>query len=779
MRATLYFSPTTNFSMKHFLSFVMLACFTAMLFAQERTLSGYVTDSETGDALVSATVFVKGTQKGAVTNSYGFYSITMPPGTYEVIFGYVGYKPDTVKVLLDKDVRLLAKLNTAYKTIEEVVISASLSKNQEEVNSPQMGKINLQIKDLRNLPALGGEVDIIKVIQLLPGVTRGGNGTTSMLVRGGDPDQNLILLDEATVYNVGHLFGFFSVFNSDAINDLDLIKGGFPAQYGGRASSVLAINTSEGNRSKFSGRGSVSMVASRLTLQGPIAKGRGAWSISGRRTYIDQMLRLVTLNLPYYFYDLNAKVNFDVNAKNKLYLSSYYGDDVLYTPKNLTSGNDSTLQLNGDFGFRLGNWTTTARWNHIYNPKFFANTSLIFTRFKYDINGSFGNNNIFIGSNVTDWGIKSDHTYYLSPDNTLKFGFQAINHDFRPNVISAQGDITALLKGKTSGKPLLAQELAVYASQNIRLSPRFRTEYGLRLSGAAVPDHFYAALEPRFSGVYSLGDKSSFKLGYSRMMQYMHLVSSSTVALPTDLWYPVTKSVKPQSAHQVAVSYTHNLDFIQSIFTIEAYYKWLDNLVEYKEGTNLILNNNFENQLLQGRGKANGLEFLLKRDEGRLRGWISYTLSYTSRQFDSLNNGKWYGSKYDRRHNLAVVGSYQFSNKFSLAFSYTYLSGALFTPQIGQYVVPNASYTGYELIPVYGARNSARLSASQRFDINIVLKSKPRKYWQGEWNLGAYNMFNSPSPNRVKIAYHPDRGYYYTQPGFLGFFPNVAYNFQF
>lgn len=760
---------------------VLLSCF-LFSFAEpaERTLSGYVTDATTGEALTSATVLIAGTQQGTLTNNYGFFSLTLPEGPYTLIVSYVGYARYSETFTLDKDLRRIVELQPAATTVEEVVISAQADVNQAEVNVPQMSRVNLQVKNLMLLPAMGGEVDLLKVIQLLPGVSKGGEGSTSILVRGGDPDQNLILVDEAVVYNVSHLFGFFSVFNPDAIHDLDLVKGGFPAMYGGRLSSVIAMNTSEGNMEKFSGKGGIGLLSSRLTLQGPIVKGKGSFSLSGRRSYIDKVVRVATGQsyIPYYFYDVNAKANYNINDKNRLYFSIYHGKDILYMPE-ITEGEDS-LDLGFDFQFDLGNTTSTLRWNHEFSPRFFSNTSLIYTQFKYNVRGEFGDNSIYIGSYIRDFSVKQDFTYYITPDNTFRFGAQVIHHYFRPNVVSAEGSLTEQFIADRPGQKLYAEEFAAYAQQDIRLHPRLRAMYGLRLTGAAVKGAFWPGVEPRASLSYTVTDFMSLKASYSHMRQYMHLVSSSTVALPTDLWYPVTKNIKPQNSDQIAAGLTYNIKPLKSLLTVEGYYKWMRNLTEYKENTNLILNDNFENQLLQGKGHSYGVEFLLKRDEGRLYGWISYTLSWSIRQFDSLNYGQPYWAKYDRRHNFAVVATYRFTDRFAFSADYVYLSGARFTPQVGQYFVPNASLTGVDLVPIYATRNSVSLNPQQRLDVNFVFMSKPKRKWMhGEWHIGAYNTLVQPQPYRTVIKYSPEKGMYYTQTSLFGFIPSIAYNFQF
>ncbi|MCI4669852.1 MAG: TonB-dependent receptor [Bacteroidia bacterium] len=752
------------------------------LWAQNFTISGHVQDAESGEALLGSAVMVLPGKKGVYTNNYGFFSLTLPKGKYQLLSSFIGYETDTQTVILDQNRPLEIKLKAVGTQVEEVVISAAKEAYANEVKSPQMSSINLQMKNLKLVPTIGGEVDIMKVIQLLPGVTKGGEGTTSILVRGGDPDQNLILLDEAVVYNVSHLFGFFSVFNPDALKDLTIIKGGFPGQYGGRLSSVLDINMNEGNLKSYHVKGGIGLLSSRLTVEGPIVKEKASFSLSGRRTYIDQVLGLINVPVPYYFYDVNAKANVKLGDKDRIFWSAYLGDDVLYTPDLEDQGDPNDTSgvgdLNAGFGFRLGNLTSTLRWNHLFSERLFSNTSLIFNRFKYDITGNVLNNSIFIGSSVLDLSLKSDFGFYRNPEQTIRFGGQYIRHRFRPNVISAQGDISQIIENSEVNN-IFADEIAIYGQYDWQMTENLKIAGGLRISGAVVPKRVYASPEPRFSAVYTLDDKNSFKAGYALMRQYLHLVSSSTVALPTDLWYPVTADVKPQTAHQVAASYTHHFEKINSLLTVESYYKWMYNLTEYREGANLILNNNFESELLQGDGRSYGFELLLKRDEGRINGWIGYTLSFSQRFFEELNEGKPFWAKYDRRHDLSVVTIWKATDQISISAVYTYLSGARFTPQVGQYLTPNPSLTGVETIPIFAERNSTRLTAANRVDLNLVFANKPRKKFRSEWHFSCYNLLNSPTPIRVNLTFDPERGYVYEQPSFLGRLPSIAWNFEF
>ncbi|MCX6183150.1 MAG: TonB-dependent receptor [Bacteroidetes bacterium] len=743
---------------------------TLCLYSQNFTVSGTITDEQSGEVLPYVSVFIPETQFGTTSNTYGYFSLSLPLDTYKLNINCMGYVPLVLNVNSGTPANLKIFLKKEIQKTEVIRIARKKSQLEEIHNSTQMSTIKIPVKDIKNIPTIGGESDLIKVVQLLPGVQRGGEGQTGMFVRGGDADQNLVILDEAVVYNIGHLFGFFSVFNSDAIKELTLIKGAFPGNYGGRLSSVLDIKMNDGNMTKFSGAGGVGLLSSRLTLAGPIVKNKVSFMLSGRRTYIDQVFKAVKLPLPYYFYDLNGKLNFVLGQKDRLYLSSYLGNDILA----VSDKSDNSF----GFGFKLGNITNTLRWNHVFGNRLFANTSLINTLFDYDITGKFEQNSLFISSKVNDYGLKTDFNYYHSNAFEYKFGAQIIEHVFRPNIISTSGEISDVLKSKTPND-LHALEYAMYGNMDWSLmQKKLQITSALRISGCMVKNKTYIAPEPRFSMKYSITKNDIVKASYARMNQYMHLVSSSTVALPTDLWYPVTAGMKPQSSDQVAVGYSRMLPKIGTNISVEGYYKWMDNLVEYKEGANLVLNDHFEKELLQGKGNAYGVEFLVKRDEGRISGWVGYTLSWANRYFPELNNGTPYPARYDRRHNLNIVANVKLTERWIFSAVFVYSSGARFTPQIGAYTVPNASFTGVEIIPVFTSKNAISMAATNRLDINFVRKCKPVKGWKGEWHFGAYNVYNSNTPYRIYLQMD-EAGRRYMQKGLFGFIPSVAYNFEF
>lgn len=754
--------------------------------AQETyTISGYITDESNGEALIGATVFDKISQKGTVSNYYGFYSITLPANKVELRITYIGFENKILSFELDANKGMNHPLVVAASSLKDVVISAERFATEEEVKSTQMGLIQLKPKEIEKIPAIGGEIDIIKVAQLMPGVSRGGEGGTGMFVRGGTDDQNLVLLDEATVYNLGHLFGFFSVFNNDAIRDMTIIKGGFPAQYGGRLSSVIDIRMKEGDLQKWHGSGGIGILSSRLSIDGPIVKDKLSIMLSGRRTYIDKVLGLTGAVLPYYFYDLNAKITYKISQKDKIFLSSYIGDDILSYSETVeeedndglaNDANDIGDELN--FGFELGNKTTTLRWNHIYNQdKLFHNLTIFQTQFEYDIRGKFIDNSLLIKSRIRDLGMKADWDYFPNPDNNIKFGLHAVAHFFRPNVVNTGGEISGALESQ-EGQLIRNQEISLYANNDRKINNQLSLNYGIRLSSSNVPGTFYGGVEPRVSAKYSFGDLNSVKFSYTFMKQYMHRVSSSSIALPTDLWYPVTQLVKPQNSHQIAAGYFKGFKEKDVNLSVEIYYKTMDNLIEYREGARLLLNDNFEEELLSGHGRAYGGELLIRKKLGKFTGWLGYSLAQTNRTFDELNNRLTYSAKYDRRHDISMVATFDINPRFSFSSVWVMSSGSKFTAQNGQYFFPNTSFTGIDLIPTYTRRNEITLAPSHRFDVNFILRNKPQKKFKSEWHFGAYNFYNRASPYQVRVEFD-GLNYRHVQPGLFGFIPSIAWNFKF
>ncbi len=741
------------------------------------TVSGYVSDGASGESLVGVTVRAGATGGGTVSNEYGFFALSLPPGKHTLTFSYIGFEPQELTVDLKQNITQSIRLGENKNTLHEVVVSARSEAAQEHVNSTEMGKLAVPIEILRKTPALFGESDIIKALQLMPGVKRGGEGTTGMFIRGGGADENLILLDEAPVYNAGHVLGFLSVFNTNALRDVNLYKGAFPAQYGGRLSGIMDVKMREGNDQRFSTQGAIGNIASSLTVEGPIKKERGSFIVSGRRSYIDKLVGLLGVRFPYYFYDLNIKANYRITERDRVYVSSYFGRDVLEASQKSDSSN-----LNTGISTRLGNFTATSRWNHIYkNERLFHNLTVLRSQFKYKIEGAFDENSVLISSSITDYAAKMDYDY--RPDNrtVVKFGGSLTLHTFRPNLISVQGSISDVLKNRPPAL-INMEEMAVYGGIDRDLGARWKLNGGLRLTGATVQGVFYKAAEPRVAARYALDERNSLKFGYARMTQYLHLVSSSSVALPTDLWYPVTKNVKPGFSDQLSAGwFTHVLQGKKQVqVSAEVYYKRLNRLIEYREGARLILNDNYEQELIRGNGRAWGLELLVQKNTGRLTGWLGYTLAWADRRFPDLNKGKTYFARYDRRHDLSVVANYQIRPRFAVSFAWVYSTGNTFTPIAAKYVMPLPNYSGLDLLPVYPAKNSHRLNDAHRLDIDFVFKGKTRKRWQGEWHVGAYNAYNRTQPNRVVIRLDETTGKErYEERGLFGIIGSLSYNFKF
>jgi hypothetical protein len=743
---------------------------------QQFVLNGTVTDSSNGEQSIGALVYLKGTNKGVSTNAYGFYSISLEKGEYELICTFIGYETFSKKINLVANQKINIQLNQKTNTISEVVITADKDEVLDDISSTKIGAINIPIEQIKTIPTIGGETDIIKVMQLVPGVKRGSDGQNTLLVRGGNGDDNLIQLDEAVVYNVNHLLGFFSVFNNDALKDVSMYKSGFPAQYGGRLSSVMDIRMKEGDMQKYQVHGGIGILSSHLTVEGPIIKNKSSFLISGRRSYIDQVVSLFKKDfLPYYFYDANYKFNYILNNKDRIYLSGYHGNDVL-------SPEDSSLYQGS---FTLGNFTNTLRWNHIYKPRLFSNVSIIYTRFKYELNVDIQDDSISLSiltkSRIEDIGAKIDYNYYPNPNNTVKFGAYYTNHIFKPNVINTSGIIATVFKTQP-GLRKITNDFGLYANNDWRIDTSFKLNYGLRISFLETEGKLYGGLEPRISCAYSINEKNAFKFGYSRMKQYLHQVSNSSVSLPTDLWYPVTRNVKPLNSDQISISYNRLFKKINTTLTIESYYKWITNMIEYREGAVLVLNDNYENELVNGKGWAYGGEFFLSRTKGRFTGWIGYSLSWAYRQFPELNNGKKYLAKFDRRHDLSVVASCEITKRFSISTVYIYSTGQRFTPVIGNYFVPNSSYSSVDLLPIYGDKNNNAFPSNSRFDFNLIFKTKENRQflrYKGEWHIGVYNFFNQAQPTRTQIVASGNGGYKYQAKGIFGRIPFIAYNFSF
>jgi hypothetical protein len=741
--------------------------------AQTHILQGVVLDS-VGLSLSQAHIQTS-IKKSAVTDSAGSFLIQVPKGKFQITISYTGYKKFSQSLSIARDTIIYFFLQTKNEELNEIIVTADRTLQSDQFETTRMSTNTLSGKEISSIPVLGGEADLIKTIQLLPGVTKGADGTTDLFVRGGAADQNLVMLDGAPVYNTGHLFGFLSVFNPDMLDKVESINGAFPSEYGGRLSSILDVSSKSTmpNRTKL--KGNIGLLASRLMIEQPIVKDKLAIWVAGRRTYVDQVIRLTGEELPYFFYDLNAKVIYKPNARDRMEFTIYEGNDVL----DFSRAPRATLRnRNITNSFTLGNSTQTFLWKrNFYN--FNATLSLYRTVFQYNIQSTFTDNALFVNSSIVDvggkWIIASDS---LKKKISVKGGVEMVQHQVAPNRITTTGEISDILKsGATT--PQTALETSGFFHVDGSLTPRLRFNAGARVSSAYVDNTFYVNPEPRVAFRYAIDSLTAIKASYSRMAQYLHRVSSAAVAFPTDIWYPVTSRVKPQTADQIALGVQRTFPKQNVYVSVEGYYKWMHDLIGYKEGASLLLNTNFENQLVQGKGLSYGLEVLIKKESGKLTGWISYTLAKSERQYDEVNNGDWFLARYDRRHNLAVVMNYQLSKRWSVSSVFEFISGSRFTPIIGQYVVPAPSLAGIDLIPVYAPINSVKLADTHRLDVGVKYRTRPDKKLQGEWFVGVYNVYNRAAPIGIVIRPNGDGSFRYEQPGLFGLLPFVSYGFKF
>jgi len=720
--------------------------------AQTVTLSGYIKDVESGETLIGANIYNEANQSlGTSTNAYGFYSLTLEPGNYTMVVTYLGYNDLRKEIQLDKDISLDFELGQGA-VLQEVTISAKEAEKDANVQSTQMGKVELPMENIKKLPALLGEVDILKTLQLLPGVLSSGEGGSGFYVRGGGPDQNLVLLDEAVVYNTGHLLGFFSVFNADAIKNTTLIKGGMPAKYGGRLSSVVDVQMSDGNYKNYQVDGGIGIISSRLTVQGPIQKERSSFLLSGRRTYAldlaQPFLKGGTFEgTNYYFYDFNTKLNFKLSDKDRIYVSGYFGRDVL-----------NFRQPERDFTFDLpyGNTTATVRWNHLFNDKLFMNVSAIYNDYQFAFSGGQEDLTFQLKSAVEDVNLKVDFDYYPSPVHSIKYGVNTTYHKLTPNTANAQnGDITF----ESGFEPKYAQETGVYIQDDIKINPQLSINAGFRFSlfnqlgpytskidGQEYKNletaKVYTGLEPRLSGKYTLSKDLSLKGAISFNTQYVHLVTNSGSTLPTDIWVPSTEIIEPQRAIQYALGLFKNFDDAMWETSLELYYKDLKNQIDYADDYVANFGVEIEDSFVFGKGRAYGAEFFLRKNRGKLSGWIGYTLARTERSFDDIEGGRWYPAVYDRLHDLSIVVNYELGKRLELGASFIYGSGRWFTPYESFYFIEG------NVAPEYGPRNSDQLPAYHRFDLSLTYtpKAKNEKKYKGSWNLSFYNLYNRKNP---------------------------------
>jgi hypothetical protein len=781
---------------------------------QSFTISGNITDSSSGESLIGASLFDKPSGFGTISNTYGYYSITLQAGEHILKFDYLGFDLQEKIIDLKEDLTLDINLVPSILKMNEVVIRGNKKKSLE---STQMSATEMEVKQIKKLPVLMGEVDILKTIQLLPGIQSAGEGNAGFYVRGGGPDQNLILLDEAVVYNASHLFGFFSVFNADAVKNIELIKGGMPAKYGGRLASVLDISMNEGNNKKFAGNGGIGIISSRLTLEGPIIKEKASFIVSGRRTYVDALLRPVIKNndnlggTGYYFYDLNTKLNYRFSDKDKIYLSGYFGRDNL----------DVSLPNSG-LGIKMpwGNAISSLRWNHLIKKKLFVNTTATFTDYNFTFEGLQGDDFSFkLISGIRDWTFKNDWSYYPNPRHEIKFGVGYVDHKYSPSSVEVSSGDTEFDTGER--EDIFANEANVYIQDDYKISNKLKANIGLRVpyfihigpfnryvkeggntvdiitydEGEKIVD--YIGLEPRMSFRYKLNEFSSLKSAFTRNLQFIHLLSFSPTGLPTDLWIPSSDKVKPQIGLQYNLGYFRNFRDDNYETSVEIYYKTLENQIEYREGERPEngVNNNVDNQLTFGDGLSYGAEFFVKKKYGRLTGWVGYTWSKTTRQFKELSEGEEYSARFDRRHDMSIVGSYDLSKKWVLSSSFIFATGNAITLPQSWYLLPNEGTLGY----TYGAKNESRMVNSHRLDLSATYSKGDtpdenldtqdgekikRKKFKSSWTFAIYNAYARQNPYFIYLDPFGQPGdenfeIVAKQVSLFSIIPSITWNFNF
>ena len=795
---------------------VLFVCFFLVstgIFSQKNlTISGYVTDEKSGESIIGAKVIVDSLRAGAITNNYGFYSLSIPAGKWTLRYSAIGMDVTAVDLNLQKDTIININLGNTDLQLNEVEVNA---KKGDFINSANIGQMELQVDDIKTLPAFMGEVDIIKTLQLLPGVSSASEGGQGFYVRGGGPDQNLVLLDEATVYNASHLFGFFSVFNVDAIKSVNLIKGGMPANFGGRLSSVLEVNMNEGNYKEFKLKGGIGAISSRLTLEGPLKKDKGSFIISGRRTYIDVIMKAAIpksspfFGSSYFFYDMNMKLNYKLGEKDRIFLSGYYGKD-----KFIYANKEDDFSVNMPWGNGIGSF----RWNHLFSNKLFMNVSATFTDYEFSFGSDQDEFQFKLLSGIRDYGAKVDFSYFPNSRHKIKYGLNYIYHIYTPTNVSAKQDTIVFDTGEI--QRIRGHESAAYIMDEFSINENLLVNAGLRYStyqhtgpfkryvknDVSNPDsviHYekgdviksYGGFEPRISFRYLLPDKSAIKAGYSFNYQYVHLASISAVSLPTDIWYPTTDIAKPETGWQGSVGYFKELYKGKYEASVEVYYKGLNNLVEFKDGAQPADNvsDNTDNLLVFGKGWSYGTELFIKKVSGKLTGWIGYTWAKTERQFEEINDGNPFPAKYDRRHDMSVVASYQLSERWTFGAAFILATGNTLTLPASYYVQDQ------EVIFEYGDRNSTRMATYHRLDLSATLYDKAektkidevsgeeikvKKRFRSNWSFGIYNIYNRANPYFLYIdndgdLFEGDFKISVKQVTLFPIIPSVTWNFEF
>jgi hypothetical protein len=755
----------------------------------KHTISGYLRDKESAENLIGANIFNTNTHSGTSSNNYGFYSITVPSDTASFLISYVGYQPVLLELILSGDTAINISLEK-NSLLKEVIVTSERSEAIHE--SERMSVVSLPVAQLKSMPAFMGEADVLKAVQLMPGVHSGNEGNGGLYVRGGGPDQNLILMDGVPVYNATHLLGFFSIFNVDAINNIELIKGGFPARYGGRLSSVLDINMKEGNMKSFHGEGSVGILSSKLSLEGPLVKDKASFIISGRRTYLDLWMKPLVqassdglVSFGYYFYDLNTKLNYKLSDRDRLYFSSYFGSDAANVRFQLDSAD---YQLRVRSGLSWGNNVTAFRWNRAISNKLFSNLSFTYSKYKLGVgtevqeSGLPAENyegrdvrNVF-NSGINDLTLKADFDFFPQAAHHVRWGVAAIHHTFNPGVYHYQAQEADTARGL---KKVYGWEYNTYVEDDIRVSNRFRINAGLHFSGFRVKQRNYLSLQPRLTTRYLLTEKLSFKASIASMTQFIHLLSTSGIGMPSDLWVPSTENIRPQQSHQAAAGIARTLGRKYE-FSAEGYYKIMSGLIEYKEGSSyLYLDKSWQDKVATGQGESYGAEFLLQKKYGKTTGWFGYTLSWAYRQFDELNNGRPFPYRYDRRHDISLAVMHRIKKNIELSSTWVYGTGnAITLPQAFYRSMPN--YPGAaqnQPIYYYAGRNDFRMAPYHRLDLSAGFHKK-KKWGERTWTVGVYNAYNRKNPFFIDRISGPVGGKF-IQFSLFPIIPSVSYSFKF
>ncbi len=774
------------------LLFSLCSIITCLVSAQNKiTISGNVRDALSGETLIGANVYISELNKGTSTNSYGFYSITIPEGDYTINYSMIGYQTQSLKQSCTRDIAQNIDLEVQSFSVDEVVVSSQRNHN---VYSTEMSVSRLNSKEIKKIPVLFGEQDVLKTLQLLPGIKSAGEGSSGFHVRGGGADQNLVLLDEAPVYNPSHLLGFFSIFNSDAIKDTKVYKGGIPAEYGGRLSSVVDVRMNDGDYKKYKVSGGLGLISSRLSFEGPIVKDKGSFIVTGRRTYADIFLGLsndsTVDGTTLYFYDLNLKANYKLNTKNHVFVSGYFGRDV--------------FKFDDRFGLNWGNYTTTLRWNHLFSDKLFSNLSLIYSNYDYvnTLEGSSSDQHIDISSGIRDMELKFNFQYFLSSETSLKFGLNSVYHTFKPGSLES--------RDSTVNNRILnerhALENGIYLSVKHKIGSQFTLNAGMRLSTFSIigPGTFYSYnsdgdrvdsiivegssikdtyinFEPRISGTYLLTPESSLKLSYTRLSQYVHLLSNTTSGTPNDIWLPTSNNIKPQISNQVAMGYFRNFKNNAIETSLEVYFKDKQNIIDYKNGADLMLNPDVESQILLGSGYSYGAEFLVRKNNGPITGWIGYTLSKTAHQFDEINYGREFPARYDQKHNISVVGIVKLNEKWDLGATWVFNTGNAVTFPSGRYTISWPITDHDHQVPYYTERNGYRMPDYHRLDLSLTYTKKLKKNRESSWNFSIYNAYARKNAYSIYFREN-DNNPELMQAVQLSLFrmvPSITYNFKF